>query len=73
MNVGRRLGIGRMSRELNDVTHALAELLVVVGQSNTEAGVEFAITQVVDGLVMALGGIEHRLDLLERDRVARLH
>ena len=60
-----------MSKELDDVTHALAELLVVVRQSKTDAGIEFAITQVVDGLVMALGGIEHRLDLLERSRSGR--
>jgi hypothetical protein len=62
-----------MSNELNEVTRALAELLVVVRKSKTDAAAEHAIVQVVDGLVMALGGIERRLDLLERSRVARLH
>jgi hypothetical protein len=64
-----------VSKELDDVTHALAELSGASGccvrQSKTDAGIEFAITQVVDGLVMALGGIEHRLDLLERSRSGR--
>lgn len=54
-----------MSKEFNDITHALAELLVVTRQSKADAGFELAITQVVDGLVMALGSIERRLDLLE--------
>jgi hypothetical protein len=62
-----------MSQELNDVTRALAELLVVMRKSKTDAAAELAITRVADGLVMALGSIERRLDLLERSRVARLH
>jgi hypothetical protein len=62
-----------MSKELDDVTRSLAELLLVVRQSKADAGAEFAITQVVDCLVMALGGIERRVDSLERGRLARLH
>jgi hypothetical protein len=63
-----------MSKELDDVTRALAELRVVVRRFKANADVETAITQVVDCLVMALGGIEHRLDLLERGRsAAKLH
>jgi hypothetical protein len=34
---------------------------------------EQAIIRVVDSLVMALGGIERRLDFLERGRLAKLH
>ena len=62
-----------MSRELDDVTHAFAKLLTVVGRSTESAAAEQAIIQVVDSLVMALGGIERRLDFLERDRLAKLH
>jgi hypothetical protein len=62
-----------MSKELNDVTHALAELLTVVGRTTKDAAAEQAVTRAVDSLVMALGGIEHRLDLLEWDRKAKLH
>jgi hypothetical protein len=62
-----------MSKELDDVTRALAELLVILRHSKKSAGAEVAITRAVDCVVMALGGIEHRLDLLERDRLAKLH
>jgi hypothetical protein len=62
-----------MPKELDDVTHALAELLTVMGRSAESAAAEQAIIQVVDSLVMALGGIERRLDFLERDRLAKLH
>ena len=51
-----------MSKELDDVTRALAELLTVVGRSTESASAEQAIVQVVDSLVMALGGIERLLN-----------
>ena len=73
MTAGAAAGGRRMSQELNDVTRALAELLVVMRKSKTDAAAELAITRVADGLVMALGSIERRLDLLERSRMARLH
>ena len=55
-----------MSKELDDVTRALAELRVVVRRFKANADVETAITQVVDCLVMALGEIEVRLDFARK-------
>jgi hypothetical protein len=62
-----------MSKELDDVTDALAELLTVVGRTTKDEAAERAIMRVADCLVMVLGGIERRLDLLEWDRKAKLH
>ena len=62
-----------MSKELDEVTHVLAELLTVVGRTTKDEAAERAIIRVADGLVMVLGGIERRLDLLEWDRKAKLH
>ena len=74
LNVGVTVrGDRRMSKELDDVTRALAGLQVAVRRIKQNADVETAMTQVVDCLVMALGEIEVRLDLLERGRLAELY
>jgi hypothetical protein len=70
---GGRWGDRRMSKELDDVTRTLAEPLVILRYSKKTAGAEVAITRAVDCVVMALGSIERRLDLLERGRKAKLH
>jgi hypothetical protein len=62
-----------MSKELDDVTHALAEFLTVVGRTTKDEAAERAIIRVADSVVMVLGGIERRPDLLELDRKAKLH
>ena len=51
----------------------LTRLQVAVRRIEQNADVETAMTQVVDCLVMALGEIEVRLDLLERGRLAELY
>lgn len=53
-----------MSKELDDITHALAELVAKLHQESAE---KEAIIQVVDCLVMTFGSIERRLDALERN------
>jgi glyoxylase-like metal-dependent hydrolase (beta-lactamase superfamily II) len=63
----------RMSKELDDVTRSLAEALTALGRATKAVETEHAITDLADCLIMALGSIERRLDLLERSRVARLH
>jgi hypothetical protein len=62
-----------MSKELDDVTRSLAEALTALARTTKTIDADQAITDLADNLIMALGSIERRLDLLERSRVAGLH
>lgn len=60
-----------MSQELDDVTHAFAVLLGKIKPLNN-SDLEAAAIQAVDCLIMALGGLEHRITPQKPSAVTRM-
>jgi hypothetical protein len=60
-----------MSRELDEVTHAFAALLGKIKLLNNP-DLEAAVVKAVDCLIMALGGLEHRITQQKRSAATRM-